>query len=289
MPDLTPSRVNQNLMVFGAFENLPRQCSWAARAETPRGGLEASSSLKPCYGFVWRPQALVLLLTCGGHSRTELNSDKNTQPYTSPPIYLQKGHRWLVPTWESLRPSLHHTGRSSFNREENEQGLGLVKVFAHSLKRGGCRDHLGCLLILTSWRPERLNDFARWSSSQWHTWNRNQPFCFPGIRIIACCPHVRACGCVCMCIGVCVSVHVRDCERMHVCMRIPGTGGGRESEQRTSGIIINRKPRALCPLFLARGSLCSLQVGLRQVRQHWTGWQGRPPCPSARSVGGALH
>lgn len=88
-----------------------------------------------------------------------------------------------------------------------------------------------------------------------------------------------------------VSVGVRDwvCEGVHVCMRVLGMGGGGEPQQRTSRIIINRKPGALAPLFLACGSLRSLQVGLRQVQQWGPGRQGRPPGPSACHGGGAPH
>lgn len=204
-------------------------------------------------------------MTCGKHSRTELNSDEDTQTYTSLPVFLEKGHGWLVPTWESLWLSLRHTGRSSFEREENEHCLGPVKVFAHSLKRGGLRDRLGCPLILTSWRPERLNNFARWHSSRWHTWDRNQPFVCRAFALEpAVLVWVRASECAYVGVHERVSVRVRDwvCDGVHVCMCVQGMGGGGEPEQRTSRIIINRKPGALAPLFLARGSL-RFRVGLR--------------------------
>lgn len=79
-----------------------------------------------------------------------------------------------------------------------------------------------------------------------------------------------------------VSVHVRDwvCDGVHVCMCVRGMGGGGEPKQRTSCTIINRKPGALAPLFLARGSL-RFWVGLwwRAAVLAWGA--GGPPGPSA--------
>lgn len=131
MPDLTPNRVNRTHSGSGVWVLVHRKSSPGDPLGQPglqpsaRG--QASSSQEPCHLFIWCSlPVLVALLTCGEHSRNELNSDEDANTDTSLPILPERGRHYLCPLG-NLRDFL--TGGSSFKREEEECGVGPAKYW----------------------------------------------------------------------------------------------------------------------------------------------------------------